>query len=241
MKKNTFEVIILTARPASGKSEIIDYLKKTDVKTRKNRFHIGDFEEIDDFPYVWDSFVIDDILSKHGKQRLFTDEDYYFKDHFIWNLFIEKINVAYAKRIAQDSLYHDKYTTIIEFARGGENGIGEALSYIDQDILKKAGILYINVSYEESLRKNRQRARKGQEDSILFHSLPDEKMEFYYKTNDWEKLTVDDPEYITIRGIKVPYVVFENEPDLTTPGGTPLGKALEETLGTLWKVHTRKR
>ena len=236
MGKDTFDVIILTARPASGKSEVIDYLKKTNVEARKKRFHIGEFEEIDDFPYVWDSFVVDDILSKHGKERVFTDQDLYFKDHFTWNLFIEKMNVVYAKKIVQNPTYHDKYTTIIEFARGGENGIGEALSYLDAGILKKAGILYIKVSYEESLRKNRQRARVGQEDSILFHSLPDEKMEFYYKTNDWEKLTVADSEYITVNGIKVPYTVFDNELDLTTPGGEPLGNALEETLGRLWGI-----
>ena len=239
MEKNTFDIIILTARPAAGKSEVINYLKNTDVEVRKKRFHINEFEEIDDFPYVWDSFVIDDILSKHGKERMFTDENLYFKDHFIWNLFIEKMNIAYAKRLALNPEYHDKCTTIIEFARGGENGIGEALSYLDEDILKKAGIVYLNVSYEESLRKNRQRARVGQEDSILFHSLPDEKMEFYYRINDWDKLTEGDPEYITVKGMKVPYAVFENDSDITTPGGEPLGKALEQTFGRLWEISAK--
>jgi len=232
-----FEVIILTARPASGKSEVIDYLKKTDVPTRIKRFHIAEFEEIDDFPYVWDSFVIDDIMTKHGKPRLFTDEKLYFKDHFIWNLFIEKMNVAYAKKLAYNPKYHDTHTAIIEFARGGENGIGEALSYLSEDILNKARILYIDVSYEESVRKNRARKRVGQEDSILFHSLPDEKMEFYYKINDWQKLTSDDPEYISVKGIKVPYAVFKNEPDLTTAGGKPLGNALEATFQKLWNIN----
>lgn len=236
MDKNHFDVIILTARPAAGKSEVIHYLKNTDPETRLKRFHIAEFEELDDFPYVWDTFVIDDILSKHGRERLFTDENYYFKDPFIWNLFIEKINVAYQKKLAYNPNYHDTHTVIIEFARGGENGIGEALSYLDDDILKKAGIFYIDVSYEESVRKNRARKRPGQEDSILFHSLPDEKMEFYYKINDWEKLTADDPEFITVKGIKVPYAVFHNEPDLTTPGGEPLGNALEETFGRLWRI-----
>ncbi|MBD3289167.1 hypothetical protein GF337_10215 [candidate division KSB1 bacterium] len=236
MGKDTFDIIILTARPASGKSEVIDFLKKTDLETRKKRFHIGEFEEIDDFPYVWDSFVIDDILSKHGKNRLFTDEDYYFKDHFIWNLFIEKMNVAYARKLANNPDYHKTHTAIFEFARGGENGIGEALSYVDEEILKKAGIFYIKVSYEESLRKNRLRSRKGQEDSILYHSLPDEKMEFYYKTNDWEKLTKDNPDYIDVNGIKVPYAVFDNESDLTTQPGKELGDALEDAFGKLWKL-----
>ncbi|MDZ7318274.1 MAG: hypothetical protein ONB11_03915, partial [candidate division KSB1 bacterium] len=156
-----FEVIILTARPAAGKSEVINYLKHTDVATRKKRFHIAEFEEIDDFPFVWDTFVIDDILSRHGRPRLFTDDRLYFKDHFIWNLFIEKINVVYARKLAYDPRYHEKYTAIIEFARGGENGIGEALSYLSDQILQRAGIVYIDVSYEESVRKNRARSRKG--------------------------------------------------------------------------------
>lgn len=236
---NHFEVIILTARPAAGKSEVINYLKHTDVATRSKRFHIAEFEEIDDFPFVWDTFVIDDILSRHGRPRLFTDDKLYFKDPFIWNLFIEKINVVYARKLASDPHYHEQYTAIIEFARGGENGIGEALSYLSDQILQRAGIVYIDVSYEESLRKNRARSRKGQEDSILFHSLPDEKMEFYYKINDWEKLTRSDPEFISVRGIKIPYAVFKNEPDLTTAAGEPLGQALEETFGKLWQIRRR--
>ncbi len=235
-----FKVIILTARPASGKSEVINYLKNTRLEQRKDRFHIAEFEEIDDFPFVWDSFVIDDILTKHGKERLFTDEDYYFKNHFFWNLFIERINVSYAKKLAYEPNYHDNKTVIIEFARGGEDAIGEALSYLSEDILKKAGIFYLNVSYEESLRKNRARARVGQEDSILFHSLPDEKMEYYYKTNDWEKLTANDPEYIEAKGIKVPYSVFNNEPDLTTEGGELLGRTLERTFEHLWVIVNKK-
>ena len=234
MKRDTFEIIILTARPAAGKSEVINYLKNTDIETRKKRFHIGEFLEIDDFPYVWDTFVVDDILSKHGKERVFTDKNYYFKDHFMWNLLIEKINIAYLKKIDHDPEYSNKYTTIIEFARGGENAIGEALSYLNENILKKAGIFYLDVPYEESVRKNNARARKGQEDSILHHSLPDEKMEYYYKTNDWDKLTANDSDYITVKDIKIPYAVFNNMPDLTTPGGEPLGKALEDTLNKLW-------
>ena len=43
--RDTFEVIVLTGRPAAGKSEVIDYLKKTPVEERRRRFHIGEFEE----------------------------------------------------------------------------------------------------------------------------------------------------------------------------------------------------
>jgi len=34
MRKRVFDIIILNGRPAAGKSEIIDYLKKTPIKER---------------------------------------------------------------------------------------------------------------------------------------------------------------------------------------------------------------
>ena len=210
-----FPILIITGRPAAGKSELIDFRKKCDPAERTRRFNIGEFEELDDFLYVWETFETDDILSRHGKPRVWTDEKYWFKEHFIWNLYIERISLESRKKAARDPKYHDTMTTLIEFARGGENGIEEALSYMHEDILKRAKLIYIRVSYEESVRKNHRRARKGQEDSILYHSLPDEKMDYYYKTNDWDKLEARDPKYITVKGFKVPYAVFENMPEKT--------------------------
>ena len=232
---NNFDIIILIGRPAAGKSEVIDFLKKTPTDERSRRFHIGNFEEIDDFVYVWETFEIDDILSRHGKPRIWSDEKYWFKDHFIWNLYIERINLTYRKKVAANPKYHDAMTSIVEFARGGGNGFGEAFSYLHEDILKKAGIMYISVPYEESVRKNRRRARPGMEDSILYHSLPDEKMEHYYKTNDWDKLTAEDPSYIGIKGYKVPYAVFENMPE-KTDDPMKLGAELERVMAKLWSV-----
>jgi hypothetical protein len=230
---NNLDIIILIGRPAAGKSEVIDFLKKTPVAERSGRFHVGNFEEIDDFVYVWETFEVDDILSRHGRQRVWSDEKYWFKDEFIWNLYIERINLAYRKKVAADPDYHAGMTSIVEFARGGEKGFGDAFSYLHEDILKRAGIVYIRVPYEESVRKNRRRARPGQEDSILYHSLPDEKMEFYYKTNDWEKLTSKDPNFIQVKNFKVPYAVFENMPE-KTDDPVKLGAELERVTGKLW-------
>jgi adenylate kinase family enzyme len=232
---NNFDVIILIGRPAAGKSEVIDFLKKTPMIERSRRFHIGEFEEIDDFVYVWETFEIDDILTRHGKPRIWSDEKYWFKDPFIWNLYIERINLAYRKKLALNPDYHSQTTALVEFARGGENGFAEAFSFLHEEVVKRARIIYIKVSYEESLRKNRRRARPGMEDSILYHSLPDEKMEFYYKTNDWDKLTAKDPNYIDIKGFKVPYVVFENEPE-RTDNLKKLGVELERVTTILWNV-----
>jgi len=232
---NNFPILIITGRPAAGKSEVIDFLKKADARERLERYHIADFEELDDFVYVWETFEIDDMLTKHGKPRIWTDEKYWFKEQFVWNLYIERINLEYRKKLARDPNYHGKKTILIEFARGGDTGIFEALSYLHEDILRRAALMYIRVSYEESVRKNHRRARKGQEDSILFHSLPDEKMDFYYKTNDWEKLEKKDPNFIDVRGFKVPYAVFENEPEKTLDPKL-IGNELERVAKKLWEM-----
>lgn len=236
---DTFEVIVLIGRPAAGKSEVIDYLKNTPVEERRRRFHIGEFEEIDDFPIIWERFEDDAIFERHGKPRAHTDSKQYFKDDFFWNFLIEKLNLAFEKKLAADPDLTKKRTVIIEFARGGENGFGEAFSYLSDNVLKRAGILYIQVSYEESTRKNKRRFRPDQAGSILYHSLPQEKMDHYYKINDWDKLATGLDGVIPIKGHDVPFAVFPNEPE-KTDDPAKLGPALEDAFGRLWrKVNSR--
>ena len=227
-------VVILIGRPAAGKSEVIDYLKKTPVEERINRFHIGKFMEIDDFPYIWDWFEEDDILSKLGKERLHSKPDYYFKDEIFWDVCLYKINNAFQKCKRDNPGFLKDTTAIIEFARGGEMAFQHAFSTLDEEILKNGGITYIKVSYEESSRKNQRRKRKGLEDSVLFHSLPQEKMDYYYKTNDWDQIAPDLDGYIDVKGIKVPYSVLPNEPEVTD-APEKLGPALEDTFGRLYQ------
>jgi hypothetical protein len=235
-----FETIILIGRPAAGKSETIDYLKRTAEAERAQRFHIGPFVELDDFPFVWETFEIDDLLTKLGKPRVFTDERYYFLGDHVWDLFIERINLEFAKRLAKDPACTTKETVLVEFSRGGADGFGHAFGLLSDEILKRAGIVYINVSYEESCRKNRRRFDPTQADSILYHGLPDEKMEFYYKTNDWETLTGGKKSgRLRVRGFDVPFAVFDNEPE-QTDDPVKLGRALDGVFAALWGVmHPR--
>jgi hypothetical protein len=232
---NHFPILIIIGRPAAGKSEVIDFLKHTPVNEKLNNYHINDFEELDDFLYVWETFEIDDLMTKLKKPRIWSDEKYWFKEHYIWNLYIERISLDYQKKLLRDPNYHQNRTVLIEFARGGENGIQEALSHLSDDILQKAALMYIRVSYEESVRKNRRRARKGEEDSILYHSLPDEKMDFYYKVNDWDKIEAKDPNFIEVKGHKIPYAVFENEPEKTLDPRL-IGQELGRVTSKLWSA-----
>jgi len=242
MNQDTFDVLLLIARPAAGKSEIIDHLKKTRTDVRIQRYCIGTFEEIDDFPILWNWFEEDAILTEMGHNRLYTDEDGYFLHTYFWDLLIELICLDYAKKLRDDPDYHDTKTAIVEFARGNEHGgFARAFEHISPEMAKRMAILYIDVSWEESLRKNRARFNPDRPDSILEHGLPDEKMEALYRHVDWEEITAEDPDFIEIQGVQVPYVVFENEDDVTTARGPALARRLQERLGRLWKLYKESR
>ena len=238
MKENgTFDIILLIARPAAGKSEIIHHLKQTSSQHRFQQYHIKEFEEIDDFPMLWTWFEEDDILTKMGYPRLHSDEQGYFLGDHLWNVLIERINLEYAKRLRDQPNYHQQKTTIIEFARGtAHGGFHQAFQHLSRQIIERMAILYINVSWEESLRKNRARFNPNRPDSILEHGLSDEKMEVLYRHVDWEQIAVNN-DFIEIQNFKVPYIVFENEDDVTTKGGKELSKRLEKTLGKLWDLY----
>lgn len=235
MAKEHFDVIILLGRPASGKSEVIDYLKKVPLEDSEKRFHIGNFEEIDDFPMLWTWFKEDAILEKVlNKPRIHTDKEGYFLHEYQWHLLIERISLEYSKKLRDNPDYHQEYTSIIEFSRGTEHGgYKAAFPHLSDDIVRRAGIVYINVSYEESRRKNRRRFNPQRPDSILEHGLPDEKLDRLYRHIDWEGLTAADPNYVEIKGFKVPYVVFQNEPEITDQP-EKLGEHLEKILDKLW-------
>ena len=120
-----------------------------------------------------------------------------------------------------------KATAVIEFARGREHGgFSEAFSHFSGKLLRQAAILYIDVSFEESLRKNRKRFNPDKPYSILEHALPDEKLKRLYGESDWPELCSADPDYLHLKGTRVPYKVFENMDDVTTKGGEALAGRL---------------
>jgi len=179
-----FDILLLIARPAAGKSEVIDFLKEIPLPERIKRFHIGSFEEIDDFPMLWTWFEEDALLEKMGHPRLHTTPDGYFKFTYLWDLLIERICLEYQKLMRD----FKGDTVILEFSRGSEHGgFQRAFEHLSEDILKKLAIMYIDVPWEESLRKNRERFNPDRPDSILEHGLPDEKLKKMYRDTDWHE------------------------------------------------------
>ncbi|MCX6083833.1 MAG: hypothetical protein NT102_02560 [Caldiserica bacterium] len=234
------DVILLIGRPAAGKSEAIDFLKQLPEEKRLQEYHIAPFEELDDFLYVWQTFENDNIREHMGLPRRDTDANLHFLDDRIWDFFIERIDLDFRKKLARDPLLLEHHTVIMEFARGGENGFANAFQHLSDDVLGCAAILYVDVSFEESRRKNRRRYRPEQADSILYHSLEDAKMERYYRDNDWARLSGGHDEgFITVKGHEVPFAVFHNEPEKTLDLDL-LGAALRDATGRLVKLFIRK-
>jgi len=240
---NTFDVIILIGRPASGKSEIIHYLTHLPDDACRERFHIAQLEVHDDFPMLWTWFEEDDLLSnKFGLSRLHSDDNGYFKFPELWHLLIERLSLDYGRLLRDDPSYHEHSTCMIEFSRGSSlGGYAEAFQHLSDEVLARAAIVYVRVPFEESLRKNRRRFNPEKPDSILEHGLSDEKMERLYRDDDFASVAPGDSGLIEIRGHRVPFVVFPNEDDVTTDKPDQLAARLESVLGELWEIYIGKQ
>ncbi|MBN2695017.1 hypothetical protein JXR93_10165 [bacterium] len=258
--KQTFDIVLLNGRPAAGKSEVIDYLKKTPIEERIKRFHIGEFIEIDDFPILWERFEDDDLYEEFGEPRQISDKEftyqgetlkgYTFKKRFFWHWLLRKLMNQYDRIIRDEPDFHEKKTVIFEFARGAEHGgWKEGYAHLSDVVLDNGVVVYIDVPWEESLRKNRRRFNPDKPDSWLEHALEDKKIEMMYKESDWAEFSSKDPEYLHISPVfktdsvgktfKVPYVVFNNMPEKTNQPEV-LGAHLEEILQKAWEVKNRK-
>ncbi len=232
-----FDVLIIIARPAAGKSEIIKFLSDLSSEERKKDYHLGRLAVLDDFPMLWRWFEEDDLLAKMGRPRLYTDDQGYFKDNSLWHLLVQLIVLDYRKLILKMPDLHAETSVIIEFSRGSEHGgYQAAFMNIPAEILSRSAILYVNVPWEESFRKNRRRFNPDNADSILEHSVPDEKMRRLYFEDDWRTMANGTSGFITINNFQVPYAVFENSDDVTTRDGAELENRLRSTIQNLWSI-----
>ncbi len=95
----------------------------------------------------------------------------------------------------------------------------------------------MDVSWEESLRKNRKRFNPDKPDSILEHGIPDEKLKHMYAETDWQEVTAPSRNYLDIAGKRVPYVIFDNEDDLTSQIDRRFVERLDSCFSKLWQLY----
>ncbi len=235
------EIIILLGRPASGKSEIIDFIKRRNIVDRVEQYHIANIAELDDFPMLWTWFEEDHIRENILEvERIHSTKDGYFLHHDQWNLLIERFNLEYTKLLTENPDFFTENTLLIEFSRGSEHGgYKSAFKHLSTEILKRATILYVDVPWEESLRKNRRRFNPDKPHSILEHGLPDEKLERLYKEVDWEEFVADCNDYLTIKNIKVPFITLHNIPEITN-SDEKMKPVLQDHFTQLWRLYQAK-
>lgn len=227
----TFNNILLLGRPASGKSELIDFLKKTPVLERSQKYGVGQFREMDDFPWIWEKFMEDNLWEKAGYPRRYSfggDNPGLAKEGGpLFDFCIQKFNTEYKP--------HDD-TLFIEFARGGKGAYQTALNRLTPAIFERSVILFILVSYEESCRRNNARYQEKLQHSILAHKVPDETMSAFYQTHDWLELTGGkESGVLSLHGGKVPFYTLNNEPELTDP--VLLEKRYTSAFRKLMELH----
>ncbi len=235
---DTFDVILLLGRPAAGKSEFIDFMHKTPIAQRARTYHIAPFEALDDFPILWEKCVEDDLWESMRKGRLYSrraDGNYAITNSNMWEFLIRKLNQQVEGIMSQPMSLNSK-TLIVEFARGGERGYADALSQLSPEIMKRAVILYVSVSFEESWRRNVARYDEKRKSGLLTHSVPRAEMEATYGSDDWFNIAPDSHGTIAVQGMKVPYATMNNEPESKDPQvlGPRYAAALDE-LYSLWK------
>jgi hypothetical protein len=239
MTADYLPLLILIGRPASGKSEIIEHLRGLSASRRRAEFHLGELVVLDDFPYLW-AWMEEDSLLEHrlGQPRLHTDQKGYFLYSHLWDLLIERLSHEYLVRSAEAEPVGSARSCVLEFSRGSEHGgYQRAFARLGEVILSRAAVMYIRVSFEESLRKNRRRFNPGRPGSILEHSLPDENMTRLYRDDDWAELTRSDATYLTIENRRLPYVAFDNDDDVTTGKPGVLDRRLQERLTALYELR----
>ena len=237
-----FEHLFVLGRPAGGKSEFIDVMKKCPADERARAFGIGRFEEIDDFPWLWDACVEDDRREARGEARLVSErtaEGYNITKPKFRGGLVDQFNAAIGEKYLANPAFYADGTLLIEFARGVDDGFRESLQRFDPAILRRGAVLYIKVSFEESFRRNSSRYKPGQEESILFHKVPDRDMLGFFRDNDWAAITGDAPDgWLDLRGVRVPFVSMLNEPESTDP--LVLRERYANALGRLLElVRTR--
>ncbi|MDO4378343.1 MAG: hypothetical protein Q4C64_04230 [Erysipelotrichia bacterium] len=147
MSEKNFKTILLLGLPASGKSEIREFINNNS-KQNITSLHIGENVQLDDFPYVHFFSCIDEELIKLKQNRLFYTAQDPFIDDRDWGTLVNLLNQDYYDLVNKTKIETANPVAYI-FDRIDEAsitvGIRPRLSLLPTVILNK---LYVNLKAE---------------------------------------------------------------------------------------------
>lgn len=93
-----FDVLLLFALPASGKSELRNYLASLSPAVCRDELHLGETVQLDDYPYVHLMRRISQELARRGEKPVFFEaDDRPMKDPLDWLTLIHLLNLDFSE------------------------------------------------------------------------------------------------------------------------------------------------
>ena len=137
---NVFNTILLVALPASGKSEVRNFMANLAPERLLREFHIGANLQLDDFPYVHMMRRIDNELEAMGESRIFYPGEEPFCDGRDWGTLCCLLNEDYHDLINRNVSKPDSAAMLL-FERidraGGQVGIAPRLGLLPESVRSK--------------------------------------------------------------------------------------------------------
>ncbi len=145
------KTVLLTALPASGKSEARTYLDSLSAEECRTHFHMGETVQLDDYPYVHLMRCIDDELEGMGKERpFFASADKGFRDTRDWGTLLVLINEDYDDLVQKREVHTDNPTLwlLARYDRARKEVGGDAITggWDDATIEKLSGVLHDEIA-----------------------------------------------------------------------------------------------
>lgn len=127
MSNQVFKVVLLQALPASGKSEVRNFMAHVDGQRLKEEFHIGENLQLDDFPYVHMMRRIDNELEAMGESRIFYPGEEPFVDGRDWGTLCNLLNEDYHDLLNRSVVKPDSAAKLL-FERIDRAGLGAGIA-----------------------------------------------------------------------------------------------------------------
>lgn len=140
MENKVFKVVLLQALPASGKSEVRNFMANIEPQRLQNEFHIGKNLQLDDFPYVHMMRRIDNELQAMGEARIFYPGEEPFIDGRDWGTLCLLLNEDYHDLMNRNVVKPDSAAQLLfdRYDRAGlQAGISPRLGVFKAEVREK--------------------------------------------------------------------------------------------------------